>query len=133
MTVGILLITHADLGRCLLQAARSILAAEPALAEAIDVPVDIEPDEAFDQALAACRRLDRGDGVMVLTDLYGSTPSNIANRLEGHHNVQVLAGVNLPMLVRALNYRASPLGELADKALHGARDGVVLSKGEEVS
>ena len=63
MTVGILLITHADLGRCLLQAARSILAAEPALAEAIDVPVDIEPDKAFDQALAACRRLDRGDGV----------------------------------------------------------------------
>jgi PTS system ascorbate-specific IIA component len=133
MTVGILLITHADLGHCLLRAARSILAAEPALAEALDVPVDIEPDEAFDQALAACRRLDRGDGVMVLTDLYGSTPSNIAYRLDDHHNVRVLAGVNLPMLVRALNYRASPLDELAGKALHGARDGVVLSKREEAS
>ena len=133
MTIGILLITHADLGYSLLRAARSILAAEPALAEAIDVPCDIEPDLAFEQALAACRRLDRGDGVLVLTDLYGSTPSNIAYRLESHHNVQVLAGVNLPMLVRALNYRACPLDELAEKALHGARDGVVMTKNVEAS
>ena len=133
MTVGLLLITHAELGHSLLHAARSILAAEPALAEAIDVPCDIEPDVIFEQALAACRRLDSGDGVLVLTDLYGSTPSNIAGRLAAHHNVLVLAGVNLPMLVRALNYRASPLNELGKKALHGARDGVVMTTHKEAS
>ena len=133
MTVGILLITHVDLGHSLLRAAHAILAAEPALAEAIDVPCDIEPDVALEQALAACRRLDSGDGVLVLTDLYGSTPSNIAGRLEDYHDVLVLAGVNLPMLVRALNYRACPLDELAEKAMHGARDGVVMSKRRELS
>jgi len=127
MTVGILLITHTGLGHSLLRSARAILAAEPADAEAIDVPGDSDPDAVFEQALAACRRLDSGDGVLVLTDLYGSTPSNIAGRLAERHNVLVLAGVNLPMLVRALNYRASPLEELGRKALHGARDGMVMT------
>jgi len=133
MTVGILLITHTGLGHSLLRSARAILAAEPALAEAIDVPGDCDPDAIFEQALAACRRLDSGDGILVLTDLYGSTPSNIAGRLTEHHNVLVLAGVNLPMLVRALNYRSSPLAELAEKAIHGARDGMVITKRKEAS
>jgi PTS system ascorbate-specific IIA component len=133
MTVGILLITHTDLGQSLLRSARAILAAEPARAEAIGVPGDSDPDAMFEQALAACRRLDSGDGVLVLTDLYGSTPSNIASRLTEHHNTLVLAGVNLPMLVRALNYRASPLDELGTKAMHGARDGVVMTMRKEAS
>ena len=133
MTVGILLITHTDLGQSLLRSARAILAAQPAHAEAIGVPGDSDPERVFEQALETCRRLDQGDGVLVLTDLYGSTPSNIAARLAEHHNVLVLAGVNLPMLVRALNYRASPLGELGDKALCGARDGVVLTARREAS
>ena len=89
MTVGILLITHTDLGQSLLRSARAILAAEPARAEAIGVPGDSDPDAMFEQALAACRRLDSGDGVLVLTDLYGSTPSNIASRLTEHHNTLV--------------------------------------------
>ena len=133
MTVGILLITHTGLGDSLLRSARAIMAAEPADAEAIDVPGDSDPDAVFELALAACRRLDSGHGVLVLTDLYGSTPSNIAGRLTECHNVLVLAGVSLPMLVRALNYRASPLEELGRKALHGARDGMVMTTRKEAS
>ena len=133
MSIGILLVTHSGLGHSLLRSARVILAAEPADAEAIDVPGDSDPDAVFELALAACRRLDSGDGILVLTDLFGSTPSNIAGRLTEHHNVLVLAGVNLPMLVRALNYRASPLDELGRKALHGARDGMVMTTRKEAS
>ena len=133
MSIGILLITHAKLGDSLLHAAGAILSARPEKAEAIDVPGNIDPEAAFRQALEACRRLDSGDGVLVLTDLYGSTPSNIACRLTEHHNVLALSGVNLPMLVRALNYRACPLTELGNKALHGAHDGVVMTTHQEAS
>jgi PTS system ascorbate-specific IIA component len=107
MTVGILLITHTGLGHSLLRSARAILAAEPAHAEAIDVPGDSDPDAIFQQALATCRRLDSGDGVLVLTDLYGSTPSNIAGRLTEQ--------------------------ELGKKAIHGARDGMVMMTRKEAS
>jgi mannose PTS system EIIA component len=70
--------------------------------------------------------LDEGDGVLVLTDLYGSTPANLAVALgQRREHVRVLAGVNLPMLVRALSYAVLDLDQLVDKALDGGRDGVL--------
>ena len=69
---------------------------------------------------------DRGDGVLVLTDLYGSTPANLAVALgDRHDRIRVLAGANLPMLVRALSYAGLELDQLVDKALTGGRDGVL--------
>jgi PTS system ascorbate-specific IIA component len=86
------------------------------------------PPEAL---LARCQRLadevDRGEGLLVLTDLYGSTPANVALALaRGRAHTRVIAGVNLPMLLRALNYAALDLDTLVDKALDGGRDGVRL-------
>jgi PTS system ascorbate-specific IIA component len=70
-------------------------------------------------------QLDQGDGVLVLTDIYGSTPSNIASHLSSRPGVQVVAGLNLPMLLRVLNYARLDLATLAEKAVSGGREGVV--------
>jgi PTS system ascorbate-specific IIA component len=71
------------------------------------------------------RQLDEGNGVLVLTDMLGATPSNIAARLAAPGRVAVVAGVNLPMLVRALTYRAQPLAVVVEKAISGGREGVL--------
>ena len=126
MSVAILLITHASLGSELLRIASGIFGTCPARAEALDVENDTPCDPLLDQAERHAARLDEGDGVLVLTDLYGSTPANLALGLrERCDRVRVLAGVNLPMLVRALSYNALDLDQVAEKALDGGRDGVL--------
>jgi len=69
--------------------------------------------------------------VLILTDLYGSTPSNIANRLIDTHNARAISGANLPMLLRILNYPDMDLEALCDKAADGARDGIVVTTRKE--
>jgi PTS system mannose-specific IIA component len=127
MNVGLLLITHNDLGRYLLDTASGILGSCPVRTRALNVPACGDPDQLLDTACTLCRELDQGDGVLVLTDLYGSTPSNIAARLLDECNILVISGVNIPMLVRVLNYPTCSLQDMANKALTGARDGVVVT------
>ena len=70
--------------------------------------------------------LDTGDGVLILTDLCGATPSNIACRLSHLQHVKVVVGLNMPMLLRILNYPNLSLEEMAEKAVDGGRQGVML-------
>ena len=133
MSVGLLLITHNELGQQLLSTAAGILGHTPLRVEAIGVAGDSNPDHVASEAGRLCSKLDQGDGVLVLTDLFGSTPSNIATRLLEQHRVLVLAGVNVPMLVRIFNYPSLPLEELGNKANSGARDGVILASSKKAS
>ena len=71
--------------------------------------------------------------MLVLTDLFGSTPSNIANRLINSHNVSVVSGVSVPMLLRIMNYPDSQLDKLGEIAVSGARDGVVVTSRKQAS
>jgi PTS system mannose-specific IIA component len=127
MNVGLLLITHNDLGHYLLDTASAILGSCPVRTRVLNVPGGCDPDTILERASALYRELDQGDGVLVLTDLYGSTPSNIAARLLEKYNILVISGVNVPMLVRILNYPTCSLEEMANTALTGARDGVVIT------
>lgn len=128
MSVGLLLITHDRLGEQLLQTATTMLGLCPLNAESIAVRGDGDPDAVIETAGQILARLDEGDGVLLLTDIYGSTPSNIAMRLLDSRRATLVAGVNLPMLIRVLNYPRLSLDELAQKALSGGRDGVLLCK-----
>lgn len=128
MSVGLLLITHDRLGEQLLQTATTMLGLCPLNAESIAVRGDGDPDAVIETAGQILARLDEGDGVLLLTDIYGSTPSNIAMRLLDGRRATLVAGVNLPMLIRVLNYPRLSLDELAQKALSGGRDGVLLCK-----
>ena len=133
MSVGLLLITHDELGHQMLSIAAGILGHTPLRVETLGVARDSDPDHVAGEAGRLCSKLDEGDGVLVLTDLFGSTPSNIATRLLEQHRVVVLAGVNVPMLVRIFNYPSLPLEELGNKASSGARDGVILASGKKAS
>jgi len=127
MTVGLLIITHGETGRHLLNTATHMLGVCPLDTEVVPAHFDCDTEQTFRQALAAAQALDHGSGVLVLTDMYGSTPSNIATRLRENVRVSVVAGLNLPMLVRVLNYPRLDLDELTEKALTGGRDGVLIS------
>ena len=133
MKTGLLLITHGKLGREILDTVTAILGYCPLDTETISVPNDSDPDAILASASAICSALDQGSGVLVLTDLYGSTPSNIANRLLQTHNASVVSGVNVPMLLRIMNYPDSQHQELSEIAASGARNGVVISAREQAS
>ena len=126
MSVGLLLITHSDVGRVLLDATVGMLGAQPLPAALLGVTSDKDPDAMLDRAHQLAREVDSGDGVLVLTDLFGSTPSNVAWALQRNHHAVVVAGINLPMLLRVMNYPKLALAELAEKALSGGHDGVVM-------
>ena len=123
--VGILLLTHAPLGNAFLEAASHVFQGPPERLEAIDVWADQPPQEVQGLAEAAIARLDSGEGVLVLTDMIGGTPCNCTLALSEPEHVEVVAGLNLPMLLRALSYRHESLSQVAERAITGAQTGAV--------
>lgn len=123
--VGILLLTHAPLGQAFIAAVAHVFRAPTERFEAIDVVADQDPGEVNCLAKAAIRRLDDGDGVLVITDIKGGTPSNCCNALTSDGNVQIIAGISLPMLLRAITYRRDTLDVVVEMALAGAQNGAV--------
>ncbi len=126
MTIGLLIVAHDQLGPALLDTASSTLGYCPLTTQILPVSRDQDPEALRAEAARLATGLDSGDGVLVLTDMYGSTPSNIACSLVDRPNVRVIAGANLPMLIRVFNYPGLPLDELAQKAVTGGHDGVML-------
>ena len=129
MTVGIVLIAHAPLAAALAAAAAHVYACAPERAGAQLRVFDVQPDsdtpENVAKARALLREVDSGSGVLVLTDVFGASPGNVAAQLAEPGRVAVIAGVNLPMLLRALCYREGSLAETAEKALAGGTQGVM--------
>lgn len=125
MPVNVLLITHQEVGTALLQAATNTLGELPLATTVISVNEDTDPETLLPRLQQFASQIDRGQGLLILTDLYGSTPSNIAASLQEQANIRVIAGLNLPMLIRVMNYANLALPELAQKALSGGKDGII--------
>lgn len=126
MAVGILLVTHPGIGVALLGIATSLLRNLPLKVEAFEVPFDGDPQALLPQASAALRKVDGGQGVLVLTDLYGATPSNLAAMLARIGTpVRRVSALSLPMLLRVLNYAELDLDAMPAVAAAGARNGVI--------
>ncbi|MCU0804539.1 MAG: PTS sugar transporter subunit IIA [Burkholderiales bacterium] len=123
--IGILIVSHGAFGEALIHCASHVLGKRPLRVRQIGVTVHDDPDLILPQAQELARALDDGSGVLVLTDILGATPANIATRLLAPGRVEGLSGVSLPMLVRALTYREQPLDVVVQKAMSGGRDGVV--------
>lgn len=128
MSVGLLIVSHGKLGDYLLETATQMLSICPLATDVLPVSFDCDPDTMIQLAIEKVEKLNDGNGVLILTDMYGSTPSNIVCRLQDSFNIQIVTGVNLPMLIRVLNYPRLSLNELAHKAMTGGRDGVVMCK-----
>jgi mannose PTS system EIIA component len=122
--VGILIVAHGTLGESLIHCASHVMGARPPQLMQVGVTVHDDPAQILPQALRLVKQLDQGSGVLVLTDVYGATPGNIAARLLIPGRVEGVAGVNLPMLVRALTYRSEPLKTVVAKAMSGGVEGV---------
>ena len=122
---GILIVAHGGFGEALIHCAGHVLGARPPRVLQLGVTAQDDPDEMLARAQELVRQLDQGDGVLVLTDVCGATPSNIATRLLRPGRVEGLAGASLPMLIRALTYRNEPIGTVVVKAISGGHEGVV--------
>ena len=123
--VGILIIAHGTLGESLIHCASHVMGGRPAHLEHIGVSKQDDPQLVLPQAINLLRGIDQGSGILVLSDVYGATPSNIASKLLIPGKVEGVAGVNLPMLVRALTYRNEALKTVVAKAISGGIEGVM--------
>ena len=123
--IGILIIAHGSLGESLIHCISHVLGKTPPQLSYFAVGTDIDPADLLPQAKQLVEKLNTGAGVIVLSDMYGATPCNLVTKLLAPDQVEGVAGVNLPMLVRVLNYRDKPLKICVDKAISGGRDGVV--------
>jgi len=123
--ISIIILAQEDLGKGLLSAIEHVLGERPS-ALAIQ-PIDYhQSQESLAQALVArIQKLDQGDGVLILADIYGSSHTNAACRLLEPGRIELVSGVNLPMLVRVLNYRNLTMDELLRKAQSGGAEGIV--------
>tara|TARA_Y100000816_G_scaffold34316_1_gene21895 strand:- start:111 stop:491 length:381 start_codon:yes stop_codon:yes gene_type:complete len=123
MKVGILLVTHSDIGKQLLLTATSVFGKNPFQVELLSVDNYDQPSDVRELAEKYVKFLDNGAGVLVLTDIIGTTPSNIASSIN-HEKIKVVAGLNLSMILNVFNYPEDSLDQLSIKALEGGIQGV---------
>ena len=125
MTVAILLISHNQIASELINTAQQMLAPYSVATTILSISIDDNPDDIRLKFMQTLHEIDQGDGTLILTDMYGSTPSNIACDTSERHDIRIVSGLNLPMLIRVLNYPHLNLNELEQKAITGGQDGVV--------
>ncbi|HUH93694.1 MAG TPA: PTS fructose transporter subunit IIA [Casimicrobiaceae bacterium] len=123
--IGILIVCHGSLASSLAAAVTHVLGSRPAQFETLSVGAKDDPSLLLPRAREMVQGLDTGEGVIVFSDIFGATPCNLASKLLVAGHVELVAGVNLPMLVRALTYRDRDLDTMIKKAISGGCDGVL--------
>jgi PTS system ascorbate-specific IIA component len=131
VTVGLLIVTHDQIGGALLRTAGRMFGNMPLPTRVLPVTIDASPDAMLDEARSLTEEVNDGDGVLVFTDMFGSTPSNIAFGLMQPGHIHVVTGINLPMLIRTLNYPLLDLAALTQKAISGGREGIFCCRLQE--
>jgi len=131
MTIGLITITHNRIGAQITDTAETILGPPPFVIRHFAIGPEDDPERMERQVVHAISEMDTGDGILIVSDLYGSTPCNIARRASGSHRIRVISGINLPMMFRIFSYATAGLGEVTRKALDGGRIGVVECDGSE--
>jgi mannose PTS system EIIA component len=123
--IGVLIIAHGTLGESLSAAVTHVLGSRPPQFANLPVAASDDPAQLLPRARQLVQSLDAGDGVLIFSDIYGATPCNLAGKLLVSGRVEAVAGVNLPMLVRALTYRDKGIDTMIKKAISGGCDGVL--------
>ncbi|MDA0360580.1 MAG: PTS sugar transporter subunit IIA [Proteobacteria bacterium] len=123
--VGIVLITHGSLGQSLIDCAKHVIGDPLKNIIAVGINGSASIEAMTKQAAEAISKVDDGSGIIVLTDMYGGSPSNITKKLLESDNIYGVSGVNLPMLIRVLTYREKDIKTLIKKGLSGGSEGVM--------
>ncbi len=132
MTVSILIISHDEIGTALLNTVKQTFGSElPLSAATVELQPDADPEILIPKLKKVVKALDQGEGVLILTDLFGSTPSNVAQQIQDCKSIRVVSGLNLPMLIRVMNYPQLNLTQLAEKALTGGQCGIIACEQKE--
>ncbi|NMF90571.1 PTS sugar transporter subunit IIA [Aromatoleum petrolei] len=126
--IGIFLITHGTLGEALIQCACHVLNRRPDNVIQLGLSGQDDPLDILPEARRLLATVDKGHGVVILTDIYGATPANVARKLLEPGRVEGIAGVNLPMLLRVLTYRERDMNTLIERAITGGCEGVLRMK-----
>lgn len=127
MSVSILIISHGEIGTALLNTVKTTMGSQlPLPVATVELQPDADPEVLIPRLKKVVAALDQGEGVLILTDLFGSTPSNIAQELKDDDHIRIVTGLNLPMLLRVMNYyQIHSLAELAEKARTGGQCGII--------
>jgi PTS system mannose-specific IIA component len=123
--IGILIITHGEFGKNLMDCAEHMLGTSPPQLASLAISSKDDPSQVLPRVKDLLKSVDSGEGVLVLSDIYGATPCNIVTQILQPGLIEGVAGVNLPMLVRVMTYRHESLSVLVEKAVSGGREGVV--------
>jgi len=127
--IGILIVTHGEIGKALLESATQILGARPAQVSTLSVWRQDDPDDLVLRAREMMDQIDAGDGVLILTDIFGATPGNVVSKLLQDGRIEGVSGVSLPMLLRVLTGRnggaPASLPVLVQRAISGGAEGLV--------
>lgn len=123
--IGILLVTHGTFGESLIQNVCHVLNKRPPLVAQLGVAAQDDPLDILSLARLLLKEVDGGEGVLVMTDIFGATPANLVLKLLEPGRVEGVAGASLPMLLRALTYRERGMETMLQKAISGAHDGVI--------
>lgn len=126
--IGIVVVTHSRLGEALLEAAEFVLGSRPTEAVSVSIDLNQNVDRLREKVAAAIKKVNQDQGILILTDMFGGTPSNISYSFLEEGRIEVLSGVNLPILVQALDYRANlSIGELAASVETFGRKSITLA------
>lgn len=133
MSTHIVIISQKNVGASLVKAAKNIYGGLPLPVTTVAVNYRVRPSTMLQKVLKMTNRLPVDTDILIMTDLYGSTPANIARSLRQHYHNQprLVTGLNLPMLVKVLNYPELPIDSLAEKAIAGGQQGVFLCKSSD--
>ena len=123
--IGILLVTHGEIGTALVTSAAQILGTTPKQVATLSVWRHDDPDDLVLRARELLETIDAGDGVLVLTDIFGATPGNVVSRLLQDGHVEGVSGLSLPMLLRVVTGRNGSLSGAVQRAMTGGAEGVV--------
>lgn len=124
MSVALLLVTHKHIGNDMLMITSSILNDELNNTACVEIPMDADIESMKNRVARTLATLSTDEGILILTDSFGSTPCNIANAFLDNKNSSLVSGLNLPMLIRIMNYRSLPLAELEQVAVEGGKQGI---------
>ncbi len=124
MNVALYFITHEGIVSQLLKVACSIVRKPVENIAYMEIPLDADVESYTRQSVKAVLQLDTASGLIIITDIYGATPSNIAQTLTDEFQATLISGLNLPMLLRLLNYRNEKLPQLITKAITGGKSGI---------
>jgi len=132
MSVGLLLITHGDIGEALISGATGILGFSPLQMESLSVAPSDSLEQITAKADTLISQFPNNSDILILTDLLGSTPSNVAGALQQHGKINVVAGLNLPMLIKILSHPSLTLQRLTELAIEGGQQGVCEGMAQSV-